>query len=212
MKFYKYHEFINEASITSVIDRIGSKENIEIENMDDYVNHFINIGAKRLAGGSSAEILEYKGSIIKIYAPINDPGMTRYLAFCLSNKTNPYIPKIEKILKVWDNEERWIFAIFMENLEKPKLDFINELTTYLETELKGYRFGNNKEDIKFFEGLNSIIMKHSKDSNKKSLNDIIAFLKGSIDKYKYQVDFGPQNWMMRGDQLVLIDPFWPSME
>ena len=134
------------------------------------------------------------------------------MVYCLSNKTNPSIPNIEKILKVWANAERWIFAIFMENLEKPKLDFVNELTRYLETELKGYRFGNNKEDANFFEGLNSIIMKHSKDSNKKSLNDIIAFLKGSIDKYRYQVDFGPQNWMMRGDQLVLIDPFWPSME
>ena len=55
-------------------------------------------------------------------------------------------------------------------------------------------------------------MKHSKDSDKKSLNDIIAFLKGSIDKYQYLVDFGPQNWMMRRGQLVLIDPFWPSME
>lgn len=216
MIFLKFEEFLSEATISSVIDRIGEEDDYECKDMSDYVNHFLSQGSKRLSGGSSAEILSFRSGIIKIFSPINDPGMTRFLSFCLSNKSNPYIPKISKILKSWATEEdRWIFAIFMENLIPSRSDFEKDLNNLFlnDTFSIGFRFGESKsEDNRFFVILKEVIMKYSKSSTEKDIDSILNFLKGSIRKYKYSVDFGPQNWMMRGNQLVLIDPFWPDME
>jgi hypothetical protein len=214
MKFYKYHEFVNEANINSVIDRVAKADDIEIDDMDSYIAHFIEMGAKRLSGGSSAEVLEMKNEVIKIYGAINDPGMTRYLSFCLENQRNPFVPKIYKVLKAWAKEEdRYIFAVFMENLKPSGKEFFNDLDMYLRTSLNKYKYGQHiKNDKRFFDKFKEIIMIHSKESDEKSLNDVINFLHGAITKYKYTVDFGPQNWMLRGSQLVLIDPFWPDLE
>jgi len=216
MQLLKFKDFLLEANISKVIDRFGELDEFSATNMDSYINHFISKGAKRLGGGASAEVLEYKNEVIKIYAPINDPGMTRYLSFCLSNKSNPFTIKINKILKTWATEEdRWIYAIFMENLSPVRDDFTKDLNNVLlgdEFQL-GYKFGEAlKDDNKFFYNIKSIIMKYSKKSNEKSVDSIINFLKSSIRIYKYSIDFGPSNWMMRGNQLVLIDPFWPDME
>lgn len=216
MMFLKFEDFLNEAKIASVIDRIGQEDDYKCLDMDDYVNHFITKGAKRLSGGSSAEILSFQGGVIKIYAPINDPGMTLYLSFCLSNSKNSFVPRMPKVLKSWATEEdRWIFAIFMENLTPTRKDFKRDLNNLLlnDTFSLGFQFGKSKsEDNRFFSLLKDIVMKYSKSATEKDLNEILNFLQGAIRKYRYSIDFGPQNWMMRRDQLVLIDPFWPDME
>ena len=216
MKFLLFEQFINEANIQSVIDRLGEVDTVKIEDFDAYVNHFISLGAKRLSGGSSAEVLQFKNGVIKIYGPINDPGMTRYLSFCLSNSKNPFVPRMPKILKSWATEEdRWIFAIFMENLTPTRKDFEKDLNNLLlnDTFQLGFRFGTSKsEDNRFFSMLKEVVMKYSKASTEKDIDSVLNFLQGAINKYKYSIDFGPQNWMMRGNQLVLIDPFWPDME
>ena len=213
INFLKYSEFVNEASINTVIDKLGTIDSVEIKDMDDYVNHFISKGAKRLSGGASAEVLEFKGNVIKIFAPINDPGMARYLSFCLSNKNNPFVPKIEKILKSWTSEEdRWIYAVFMENLKPSSSDFEKSINGvfYAADDLQ---FGKSiKDDNEFFNKFKKTIIQFSKGGMEKSIDDVLSFLRKGISKFKYGVDFGPQNWMMRGSQLVLIDPFWPAME
>ena len=213
INFLKYSDFLLESSIKTVIDKIGDIDNTSIKNMDDYINHFITNGAKRLSGGASAEVLEFKGDVIKIFAPINDPGMVRYLSFCLSNKNNRFIPKISKILKSWAIEEdRWIYAIFMENLKPSSSDFEKDLNGifFAADDLK---FGKSiKKDNQFMSDVKKIILSHSKPGSEKDIDAIISFLKGGISKYKYGVDFGPQNWMSKGSQLILIDPFWPTME
>jgi hypothetical protein len=103
----------------------------------------------------------------------------------------------------------------MENLNPCKKDFENDLNgLLLNDEFHiDFKFGKNKtQDNKFFAKLKILIMSYSNKSTEKYLDPILNFLQVAIDKYKYMVDFGPQNWMMRGNQLVLIDPFWPDME
>lgn len=216
MIFLKFENFLAEAAITSVIDRIGKEDDYKCQDMDDYVNHFISNGAKRLSGGSSAEILSFRGEIIKIYGPINDPGMARYTAFCLANSKNVFVPKINKILKSWAiDEDRWIFAMFKETLKPSGPDFEKDLNGLLLNGENGigFRFGTSRsEDNRFFLELKKIIMKYSKASTEKDIDLVLNFLQGAMKKYRYSIDFGPQNWMMRGNQLVLIDPFWPDME
>ena len=218
MKHIKvFEQYVNEALITSIIDRLAKEDSTEINYMGDYVNHFIKLGASKIGGGYSADILQQGSQIIKIFAPINDPGMTRYLSFCLQNQRNPFTPKIEKILRSWAAEEdRWLYAVFMEKLEKSSPSFTRDLNAVFLYDDKfemGFQFGKSKkEDDKFFIQFKDVIMKYSKKGSEKDLSDIIAFLRGAMRKYKYGVDFGPHNWMMRGNQLVLIDPFWPDME
>jgi hypothetical protein len=216
MKFLPFIQFINEAKIEAVINRLGQEDDYGCLDMDDYINHFISKGAKRLSGGASAEVLSFEGKVIKIYGAINDPAMTRYLSFCISNKSNIFVPKITKILKSWATEEdRWIFAIFMENLISSRPDFEKDLNGLLlnDTFSIGFQFGASKsEDNRFFSMLKEVVMKYSKPSTEKDLDSVLNFLQGAIRKYRYSIDFGPQNWMMRGNQLVLIDPFWPDME
>lgn len=211
-EFLRFSDFLAEAKITSVIDRIGVEDDYKCLDMDDYINHFISKGAKRLSGGSSAEVLSFQGGVIKIYAPINDPGMTRYLSFCTANSKNSFVPRMPKILKSWAAEEdRWIFAVFIENLTPARKDFEKDLNNLLLNDT--FRFGASRsEDNRFFSQLKEIVMKYSKSSTEKDLDFILNFLQGAIRKYQYSIDFGPQNWMMRGNQLVLIDPFWPDME
>ena len=206
-----FGEFVNESLITSVINRLAKEDSTNINYMDDYVNHFIKLGASKIGGGSSAVVLKYGSHVIKIFAPINDAGMTRYLSFCLQNQKNPFTPKIEKILRSWAiDEDRWIYAVFMEKLEESSPSFTRDLNSVLTL---GLKFGESKKkDDQFYTKFKDILMKYSKKGSEKDVSDIIAFLRGAIQKYKYSVDFGPQNWMMRGSQLVLIDPFWPDME
>ena len=213
IQFLKYTEFITEATINAVIDKLGViDDSAKINTMDDYINHFIDKGAKPLAAGSSAEVLEFKGGVIKIFGAAEDPAMTRFLSFCSSNKSNPFIPKIEKILKSYaDEEERWIFAIFMEDLRPSPKDFENKLNTILFDDK--LVFGKStKDDNEFFSKVKKTILEFSEGGMEKPLDDVLSFLRKGISKFKYGVDFGPQNWMMRGSQLVLIDPFWPTLE
>lgn len=213
MTFLKYNKFINESSITNLIDKLGDDEKLEIEDMDNYINILIDNGAKRFSGGSSAEVLTDSKGVLKVFAPINDPGMARYLQFCLDNKKNVYVPKIFDIKKSYAiDESRWIYSVSMEKLKPCSKDFTDELNKYLfsksyENPNKGNKVNN---DI-FFNEIKNIISKYG-NYNEKSLNEILKFLEYNLVKYKYEMDFGPQNWMMRGNQLVLIDPFWPTME
>ena len=186
MIFLKFEDFLLEAKITKVIDNIGTEDEFKALDMDDYINHFLSNGAKRLSGGASAEVLSYKDEVIKIYAPINDPAMTRYLSFCLSNKSNSFVPRISKILKSWATEEdRWIYAIFMENLIPSRSDFAKDLNGLLLSDdfQLGFKFGaSQKDDSKFFTQMKSVIMKYSKSNTEKDLESVINFLKGGIRK------------------------------
>ena len=213
INFLKYDDFLFEANITNVIDKLGTVDDTKINDMDDYINHFISNGAKKFSGGSSAEVLKFKGGVIKIFAPINDPGMTRYLSFCLDNKNNHFVPSISKILKSWAIEEdRWIYAIFMENLGPSNTEFAKDLNLILDR-LNNFKLGSSiKDDNQLMSDVKKLVLSHSKPGLEKDIDAIISFLKGGIAKYKYDVDFGPQNWMSRGSQLILIDPFWPTME
>ena len=57
INFLKYEDFLFESNISNVIDKLGTEDDTKINDMDDYINHFISNGAKRLSGGSSAEVL-----------------------------------------------------------------------------------------------------------------------------------------------------------
>ena len=100
----------------------------------------------------------------------------------------------------------------MEKLEVASSEFAKELNEVF-YETKVFKFGVVKKDDKeFFKKIASVILRYSKIGLEKELDVIISFLRSGITKYHYSVDFGPHNWMMRGSQIVLIDPFWPVYE
>lgn len=210
--FLKFNDFLYE-SINSMLSRFSDEEDFTVEYLDDYINILKEKGAKKFSGGSSAEILkDPKGGIIKIYAPKNDPGMTRFLSFCMDNPSNPLVPKIKKIKKVRATEEdRWIIAMWMEELKPSTKKFEDDIyDVLLSDELPNIQHNRSNDNL-LFAKMKEVIQKYSK-AKPGNLEDVLAFLKGHINKYPELIDLGSKNWMFRGSQIVLIDPFWPRLE
>jgi len=204
MKFFKYYT-INEGNINTTLKRIATTEKFKVKDFDDYVNKYKEMGAKEIDTGSSAEVLKMpNGDIVKIFAGENDPAMVRTLSFMLDNQRNVFVPKIRSIKKVWaDDEDRWMVAIFMEVLKPVKGKFKRDIDLLLHSD--------HSIDDQYWQDLFDIIIEFS-PNDKKDLKVLISFLKGHMKKYSQMQDFSSQNWMMRGRQLVLIDPFWPDMD
>jgi DNA-directed RNA polymerase delta subunit len=70
-------------------------------------------------------------------------------------------------------------------------------------------YRNVKERNKFFDELTEMISKYT-TASKREISDLMSFLKGHVEKYPEGIDFGPNNWMLRGRDIVMIDPFWPG--
>jgi len=211
MIFLKFKDFIFE-SINTMLSKFSDEEPFTVADMDEYIDILKSKGAVGFAGGASAEVLkDPKGGVIKIYAPKNDPGMTRFLSFCMDNKSNALIPKIKKIMRVRAIEEnRWIIAVWMESLKPAPKNFKDDIDDILfSKEFPNIQHNRSNDDL-FFAKLKLVIQKYSK-AKPGDLESILSFLKGHIKKYPEVIDFGSQNWMFRGSQIVLIDPFWPAL-
>ena len=206
MKYFKMFEaFLAEGTIDTILKRRAKIESFEVDDFDDYVDKYKSMGAKEIGSGSSAEVLQMRnGDVVKIFAAINDPAMVRTLSFMLDNQRNVFVPKIRKVMKVWAiDEERWMVAIFMEALKPVGGKFKDDIDLLLHSD-------HSVNDL-FWQDLFDIISKNS-PNNQKDLKVLISFLKDHMKKYRQMQDFSSQNWMMRGNQLVLIDPFWPDMD
>jgi hemerythrin len=209
---HTFEEFLFE-SINSMLSRFSEEEPYTVNGMDDYIEKLKIDGAKNFSGGSSAEVLkDPKGGVIKIYSPKNDPGMTRFLSFCIENPRNPLVPKIKKIKRVRATEEdRWIIAIWIEELKTSPKKFKDDIDKVLRSEeLPDIQHNRSNDDL-LFTKMKEVIQKYSK-AKPGNLEDVLAFLKGHIKKYPEMIDFGSRNWMFRGSQIVLIDPFYPGLE
>lgn len=220
--FKKYQEFLFEATLDVTIDKLAKTVG-NYPWSDDYLDYLKKeLGYKYLGGGSSAEVLISKDGkeILKVFGPKEDPGMVRFLSFCVKNQKNTFVPKIREIEKVWIEEEnRWMYGVYMEPLKEAEeiADFKKDLDDVMFGQTpKILALGDNptilnnpKNSKIYMEEIKRVVSNYSK-INEKDLHDLISFLFMHINNYKQMIDFGPQNWMLRGsNQLVLIDPFWP---
>lgn len=205
LSYQTFTEFLNEGTVDTILKRHAELEPFKVTDFDEYVDQYKSMGAKEIGSGSSAEVLQMRnGDVVKIFAAINDPAMVRALSFMLDNQRNVFVPKIRKVMKVWaTDEERWMVAIFMEALKPVGGKFKDDIDLLLHSD-------HSIDDL-FWQDLFDIISKNS-PNNQKDLKVLISFLKDHMKKYRQMQDFSSQNWMMRGNQLVLIDPFWPDMD
>ncbi len=214
MKFLKYQDFLLEG-VGSILQRISTEEPFSVLDMDDYIDRLkVERSAKTVGGGASAEILETPSrEIIKVFSPNNDPAMTRFLSFIATNPKNSLVPRIDEIRRVRATEEdRWIISVKMENLRPITKDIEREIDDFLnDPKWNGLKdvYGNSKARGKFFDEFTEMISKYT-SAGKKEISDLMSFLKGHVEKYPEGIDFGSKNWMLRGRDIVMIDPFWPG--
>jgi hypothetical protein len=217
MKFLRFEDFLIIEGMTTILSRISQEEPYTVNDMDDYINRLkIQYKAKTIGGGASAEILETPSrEIIKVFSPNNDPAMTRFLSFAFDNLRNPLVPKIKEIRRVRATEEdRWICSVEMENLRPLSNSTSKKIDEFLHNEkwkeLKMTDLKSNRKMLdQFFLEFTDTISEFS-SASKREMSDLISFLKGHVEKYPEGIDFGAQNWMLRGSDIVLIDPFWPG--
>jgi len=205
LNYQTFTEVLNEGTIDSILNRRAIVEDFDITDFDDYVKQYMSMGAKELGAGSSAEVLVMpNGDVVKIFAALNDPAMVRSMSFMLDNQRNVFLPKIKKVMKAWATEEdRWMLAIHMEKLIPVSGKFKRDLDLLMNSD--------HSIDEIYWMDLFDIIIEAS-PNHKKDLEVVIAFLKHHMKKYRQMQDWSSQNWMMRGNQVVLLDPFWPDMD
>jgi hypothetical protein len=217
MKFLKFTEYsILQEGINSIIFKFTEEEDTSVSDMDEYIYFLKNkYSAKTIGGGSSAEILETPSKeIIKVFSANDDPGMIRFLSFISENPKNLLVPKISRMMRIRAiDENRWICSLWIEDLKPLPNKIKSEIDTLLnDPKWEGLNIwgGNNEERRnKFMDEFGDLISKYT-SASKKDFLSLFSFLKGHLKKYPEMLDFGSKNWMLRGNNIVLIDPFWPG--
>lgn len=134
---------------------------------------------KKLGAGKYASVFGNKKYPYVIKVFMKDSAYIRWISFCLKNKTNPYVPKIKgKVVKVTD----LVYAIRLEKLEPFSRVQGSEFMSHY------YKWQNDPKYKSGDKDLDSVFEHFSK--NKKLL------------------DLHGENLMMRGKQVVVIDPYY----
>ena len=158
------------ASLTGV----DTRDNTWRTNLDDYMSKY---DFKKFGSGKYASVYgnQKYPFVIKVFQ--KDSAYMRWLKFCLSNRDNPYVPKIKgKVLKITP----MVYAIRLEKLSPG----------YITSEF-------NREYSQW-----------QKDPNYKTQDAALQQVFDFFEPNRKLLDLHGENVMMRGDQLVIIDPFY----
>lgn len=138
-------------------------------------------GFKQLGSGKYAAVFGHDKYPFVLKVFMKDAAYFRWMKFIQTNRANPFLPKIKgKVVKITD--------IF--NATR-----IEKLTPYNPSAK------SSKEFISEFS-------KWKSDNSYKSSNSDIQTILEDFKKNKKLIDIHGDNLMMRGDQLVIIDPYY----
>lgn len=137
-------------------------------------------GFNKLGSGKYASV--YKNPkypyVLKVF--MKDAAYFKWLEFVLKNRNNPYVPRIKgKVVKIND----MFYAVRMEPLKPAGV---------------AYRADEFMQHFKKWE------RNTSHRSGDRDIDDILKY----FSKHKKLLDLHGENVMMRGKQLVIIDPFY----
>lgn len=147
--------------------------------------------------------------VVKINKGYIDSGYINFVEFCGKNKGNKHLPKLGKIKKYDD----W-YIIFIEKLQPVTNEFFFSFNFYefLNKLVDFYQYVR-PDNFTFDQILNSVINSFKEhpikidDQIRNQLNDIVKLLFEFKKKYGYsKLDLHCNNFMMRGDTIVVIDP------
>jgi len=136
-------------------------------------------GFKRVGSGKYASVFLHSKYPYALKIFMKDSAYLRWIDFAKKNQKNPFVPKIRgKVVKITPV----IYAIRLEKLDR-------------------YSYGGGKKFM-------SEYARWAKDKNYKSSDPDIQAVLEEFAKNKSLLDLHGENMMMRGNQLVIIDPYY----
>ena len=159
-------------------------------NMSLFVDTVLKNGFRRMGGGTFGATFEKAGYpwVIKIFT--HDPAYLYFIKYAIMHQGNPAVPKIKgKMMRINDIT----FAVRMEKLEHYQMRSNDRIDEYA-------RLVRSIEKV---EDLTEIEIKWIQH-NFPNVFQVMA----DLDKSKFDFDLHQQNFMMRGQTVVLTDPLF----
>jgi hypothetical protein len=178
---------VNELQGASVVKKVA--RSVQGKELPDVSHELRELGWNRIGAGSFARVFEHPKYplVLKIFTS-KDKCYIKFLKYIQQNSTNPYLPKIRgKILKL----NRDFYAVRLEKLEpvdKRVWDNQYDPMFYDFAELN-FNYEKIKARYPKYKELWKTMVDIKKDTN-------------------CNLDIHSGNFMMRGNQIVLIDPVW----
>lgn len=197
---------------------------LSLLDADDDGNHKFDV--KLLGHGATGAAVLINDSAYKMW--MVDSAYTEFVKYCLTHRGSPFLPKFQSKIKTMP-------AFFLRHPKAPdRVNFIkmeklkplesssaaNSIKIKYGTEAhqrvtlpvflmgiekaeKTYRVKNDDSfEDNVIMGCNVDVANVDDNSELRELLEII----GDMQKFKHRLDLHTGNWMLRGDQVVLIDP------
>ena len=140
---------------------------------------FGNYGFKKVGSGKYASVFINPKYKYAVKVFMKDAAYLRWIDFAIKNQKNPYVPKIRgKVVKITP----LVYAIRLEKLTS-------------------YSYAGGGDFMKAYSKWKNDPSYKSGDSN---IDDVLAH----FEKNKRLLDIHGENLMMRGKQVVVIDPYY----
>lgn len=186
------------------LNQIKQLKNFEYP--EDVTEFLEDNGATLLGKGQLSSVYENKNFIIKVFTNTDyDNSVEKsWYKYCRENfRKNPHLPKVGKLIDIND-----FYIIFIEKLEKVN---INDFGSLSENDLKELsdELRENNDVYDLYNFWTNLIGFEIKFRNFLQIIEIVKLIK-DISKISTKFDIHSDNFMMRGDTLVLIDPFYDN--
>ena len=140
---------------------------------------FAKYGFKLLGSGKYASVFGHPTYPYVIKLFMKDAAFLRWVKFCMENKNNKYVPTIRgKVIKITPN----FFAIRIEKLTP-------------------FKYSQSKEFMSEYD-------KWNRDNKYVTKDKELAVVLDHFAQNKSLLDLHGDNMMMRGNQVVVIDPYY----
>lgn len=174
-------ELSNPAELSNFRKNVKDVSKVDTRDtswMSTVINGMKSYGFKLLGQGKYASVFGNDKYPFVVKVFMKDAAYLKWIEFCLKNQNNKYVPKIKG--KVIKITDLF-YAIRLE-----------KLTSY---------YG---ADSNFGTQYDAYLRTGKKPTNDQELKDIFDY----FDQYKSLLDLHNENLMLRGKQVVIIDPFY----
>lgn len=174
------------------------------ENVTEFLE---DNGAKLLGKGQLSSVYENKNFVIKVYTNTDYDNSVekKWYSYCRENfRKNTHLPKVGKLIEIDD-----FYIVFIEKLTEVNIKNFGSLSendlNELSDELK-----ENDDEYDLYNFWTNLVGTEIKFRNFLQIIEIVKLIK-DISEISTKFDIHKDNFMMRDDTLVLIDPFYDNM-
>jgi hypothetical protein len=212
-KYQRYAES-SRKSLSGVIDPMKHPlakqmfENLNEESHHGYLNRLrSSLGIKELGKGRYANVFQHPTMddvAVKVYH--KDNSYTSYLNWCQKNQGNKYVPKI-LAREVSDSDSGKLNIVFFEKLKPSSPYDIKIFVQYCLGLVDETKLTNPKKDYKDLTFFRRVVWGMlSRQTEDKDLAIFAKYFLTVFNSVSFTPDLHNANVMLRGSQLVFVDP------